>query len=121
MAKRTRSEPRARVSPVQTMAHITDDFVEDLGIPPLPGKLPDRLAHAIEARVESLLFHLKDARSKQYARPFELRLVRDAHRIVLTAYELGMSESEAWYARFKELAEELGYERTDVGYRKVRD
>jgi hypothetical protein len=48
----------------------------------------------------------------------ELRLVRDAHRAVLTAYELGLADAEALYGDFRKLVEELGYERTEVGYRR---
>jgi hypothetical protein len=46
------------------------------------------------------------------------RLVRDAYRAVLTAYELGLPDCETHYASFRQLVEELGYERVDVGFRK---
>ncbi len=118
--KRERSPARERLSPTKTVAHLTDDFVASLGVPELPGHPPERLASAVRERCEALLFHLERARSKEYAHPFEVRLVRDAHRIVLTAFELGVPDAEVVYARFRRLVEELDYERVDVGFRKRR-
>ncbi len=118
--KRARSPSRERLSPTRTVAHLTDEFIEGLGIPPLPDRLPDRLADAIRARTDALLFHMERARTKSYAYPFEVRLVRDAHRIVLAAWELQLPDAEVYYARFRRLVEDLGYERTAVGFRKPR-
>lgn len=116
--KRERTTSRERLSPTRTVAHLTDEFVEGLNIPPLPDKVPDRLASAVHERTEALLFHLEQARQKAYAYPFEVRLVRDTHRIVLTAWELGLPSAEVQYARFRQLADELGYERVSVGLHK---
>jgi len=100
--------------------HISEDFIRDLHIPPLPPQVPLRLERALRDRVEALLFRLKEANAKKYVEPLEIRLVRDAHRVVLTAYELGVPEAEVWYASFRGLVEELGYERVDVGFAKKR-
>jgi hypothetical protein len=118
--KRERNPSRERLSPTRTVAHLTDDFVDTLGIPALPDHPPERLAGAIRERTEALLFHLEQACTKEYAHPFEVRLVRDAHRIVLAAFELGVTDAEVSYARFRRLVEALDYERVDVGFRKRR-
>ncbi len=119
MARRDDStERKPRRSPTQTVAHLTDDFVEGLHIPELPGQVPARLRKAIRERTSALLFRLEEAKKAQYHGPFEVRLVRDAHRAVLTSCELGLSEGEVDYARFRKLAEELGYESCEVGFRK---
>lgn len=112
------SERRPRRSPTQTVAHLTDDFVDGLHIPELPSQVPQRLRKAIKERSSALLFRLEEARTAKYHGPFEVRLVRDAHRAVLTACELGLPEGEVDYARFRELVAVLGYERTEVGFRK---
>jgi hypothetical protein len=112
------TERKPRRSPTQTVAHLTDDFVEGLHIPELPSQVPKRLRKAIRDRSAALLFRLDEAKRAQYHGPFEVRLVRDAHRAVLTSCELGLSEGEVDYARFRELVSALGYERTEVGFRK---
>ena len=114
--KRERSQPRERLSPVRTVANVTDEFVDSLNIPDLPPNIPDRLADGIKQRIEAFLYHLKESRKARYAPILELRLVRDAHRAVLTAYELALPEAEVFYARFRRLVEDLGYVRTEVGY-----
>ncbi|MEW5852549.1 MAG: hypothetical protein AB2A00_27430 [Myxococcota bacterium] len=93
----------------------------DMNIPELPHQLPQRLVEAVVARVESLLFHLRQARTERYVRALEVRLVRDAHQAVLTAHELHLPDAEVSYAQFRKLVEELGYERTDIGFRKLSD
>ena len=118
--KRERNPSRERLSPTRTVAHLTDDFMDDLGIPELPDRVPDRLASALRGRTEALLFHLERARTKSYAYPFEVRLVRDAHRMALTAFELGLPDAEVYDARFRRLVEDLGYQRTAVGFSKPR-
>jgi len=112
------SERKPRRSPTQTVAHLTDDFVDGLNIPKLPAQVPQRLRKAIRERTAALLFRLKEAKKAQYHGPFEVRLVRDAQRAVLTSCELGLPEGEVDYARFRELVDELGYRRTEVGFRK---
>jgi hypothetical protein len=119
--KHTLSDPRNKMSPLNTVAHLTDEFINDLQLPELPGGIPDRLSNAVRERVNAHLFRLKEAKQVQWHKPFEVRLVRDAHRIVLTAYELGMPEAEAYYATFRQLAEDLGYRRADVGYQRRED
>lgn len=116
--KRNQDGPRPRRSPTRTVADASDVFAEDLDIPELPERIPDRLTEAVQRRVEALLYQLDRAGHERWLKPLEVRLVRDAHRAVLTAYELGLSEGEVYYARFRELVEALGYERTDVGFRK---
>ncbi len=119
--KRERSEPRQRLSPTNTVSDYSDDFIESFQLPKLPEKIPARLEEAIRKRVTELLYILKEAQKERYIRTLEIRLVRDAHRAVLTAYELGISDSEVFYASFRQLVEELGYERTDVGFRKQEE
>ena len=92
--------------------------MESLEVPRLPEGIPRRLEKAIQARVKSLLFHLAEARRARYVGALEVRLVRDAHRVVLTACELDLPDSTLHYARFRKLVEELGYERTKVGFSK---
>jgi len=119
MSRRRRdNKPKARLSPTKSVAFLTDDFMDDLDIPELPDQIPRRLEEAIVTRMKALFYHLKEAKKSKYSRPFEIRLVRDAHRIVLTAYELDIAYSQIYYAEFKELVEALGYERTDAGYKK---
>jgi len=116
--KRSRSQPRERLSPTNTVSDYSDDFIESLKLPQLPEQIPARLEEAIRKRVSALLYTLKEAKKERYVGTLEIRLVRDAHRAVLTAYELGITDSEVHYASFRQLVEELGYERTDVGFRK---
>ncbi len=103
------------------MSHVTDDLIAELGIPGLPESIPQRLEQAIQARVEAFLFHLREAAQKRYIRPLEVRLLRDAQRAVLTAIELGLHDGEIYYAKFRRLVEALGYEKTDVGFRRADD
>jgi hypothetical protein len=114
--KRDRTEPRDRRSPTETVGNYTDDFMEDLGLPTLPGKIPQRLEEALRARIKALLFRLREAKAERYVPTIEIRLVRDALQAVLTAHELGLSDSEAIYAEFRKLVEDLGYESTHVGF-----
>lgn len=116
--KRERSQPRVRLSPNETVAHLTDDFIQQLAIPALPERIPDRLSEALTRRVLAYLYHLREARQKRFIPAFEIRLVRDAQRAVHSAYELGLPDSEVHYATFRALVEELGYERTEVGFRR---
>lgn len=118
--KRERPEPKPKLKPTQTVANLTDDFMEDFQIPPLPENIPQRLEQAIKARVNSYLFHLKEAKKQKYVGALEIRLVRDAHRAVLTAYELNLTEAEAYYAEFRTLVERLGFSRVDVGFVRSR-
>ncbi len=119
--KHTLSDPHHKRSPLNTVAHLTDEFIRDLDLPALPDGLPDRLTSAVRERVNAHLYRLKEAKQVQWHKPFEVRLVRDAHRIVLAAYELGLPEAEAYYATFRQLVEDLGYERVDVGFRRRDD
>lgn len=119
--KRSRTDPREKWSPVATVAHLTDDMMADLDIPELPESIPHRLEQAIKARVEAYLYQLREAVRVRYVRPLEVRLLRDAHRAVLTAVELEIHDAEVYYAQFRRLAEDLAYERTEVGFRKKSD
>jgi hypothetical protein len=96
-------------------------MIDDFDIPRLPESIPNRLAHAVQTRVEAYLYQLREAVKTRYVRPLEVRLMRDAHRAVLTACELDLKDSLVWYAKFRRLAIELGYERTEVGFRKLPD
>ena len=110
---------KERLSPIETQINITGDFMNGLNIPDLPEQVPDRLADAVRKRVQALLYALKEAIRNKYAPALEIRLVRDAHRAVVTAYELGLPEGEIFYGAFRRSVEELGYERTEVGYRRI--
>lgn len=118
--RRERNEPRERRSPTATVANYSDDFIEELDIPPLPEGIPQRLEEAIRARVTALLFRLREAKQEQYIKVLEVRLVREAYQAVLTAYELGIADSEVLYANFRHLVEDLGYEPADIGFVKKR-
>ena len=120
MGRRKDPGPRPRRSPTETVADVSSDHMDDLHLPELPRKIPDRLSKALHSRVEALLYQQEGARRARHIPPLEIRLVRDAHRAVLTACELGLSDGEVFYARFRELVEELGYERTEVGFRRTR-
>lgn len=119
--RKDKTNPKQRMSPTHTVAHLSDDFIEEMRIPRLPEQIPERLADALRKRVQAFLFRLKAAKKEQYVPALEIRLVRDAHRAVLAAYELGLPEGEVFYAGFRRLVEDLDYERTDVGYTKIRD
>jgi len=108
------------MSPTQTLSNLTDDYIQQLGIPPLPD-VPQRVAEALDRRVNFLLYHLREAQKRQYIGALEIRLVREAFRAVLTAYELKLPDCEANYATFRRLVEDLGYERVDVGFRKLHE
>jgi hypothetical protein len=119
MGRKRSRDSKERRSPTDTVAHFTDDFIEELGIPALPDGIPQRLEDALKARIEAFLYHLREAKKTEYVRPIEMRLVRDAHRAVLTAYELKVPGAQVYYATFRKAVEELGYERCEAGYRKV--
>jgi hypothetical protein len=119
MSKRKAKGAKPRLSPTNTVAHLTDDLIEGLDLPKLPEGIPVRLAAAIRRRAQAYLFALKEAKKEQYVRVLEIRLIRDAHRAVLTAYELGIQDAEVFYAEFRQLVEELGYERTDIGFKRL--
>jgi len=112
------SPPRPRRSPTDTVADVSDGHMDGLNLPELPSRIPDRLSSALRSRVEALLYELDQASRSRYIAPLEIRLVRDAHRAVLTACELGLSEGEVFYARLRALLKEMGYERTDVGFNR---
>lgn len=114
--KRDRDPSVPRLSPTHTVAHLTDEFIDEMNIPELPESIPSRLEEAVRRRVQALLYCLQEAKRQRYVGALEVRLVRDAHRAVLTAYELGLAEGEIFYARFRDLVEDLGYERTDIGF-----
>ena len=117
--KRDRSSPSAqRLSPTNTVAHLTDEFIDEMNIPELPESIPTRLAEAVRRRVQALLYCLQEAKRQRYVGALEVRLVRDAHRAVLTAYELGLPDGEIFYAKFRGLVQDLGYERTEIGFTK---
>jgi len=116
--KRDDTEPRPRLSPTATVEHLTEELVAELAIPPLPEGVPQRLADAIERRVQALLYRLREASTRRYVGALEIRLVRDAFRAVLTAYELKLPDSEVYYATFRHLVDELGYDSADVGFTK---
>ena len=119
-SKRDRTEPRERRSPTETVGNYTDDFMKDLGLPTLPGKIPQRLEEALRTRIRALLYRLREAKAERYVQTIEIRLVRDALQSVLTAHELGLSDSEALYAEFRRLVEDLGFESTQVGFVKIK-
>ena len=114
--RKDHSAPRSRRSPTDTVADLSNEHIDDLRLPELPTRIPERLERALRARVETLLYELDKAKRAEYIAPLEIRLVRDAHRAVLTAVELGMSDGEVYYAKFRVLVEELGYERVEVGF-----
>ena len=114
--KRDRSEPRERLSPTATLSNMTDDLIRELNIPELPDGIPQRLEEAIQARVNALLYHLRESKKQRYVKALEMRLVRDAFRAVLTAYELGVADAEVLYATFRHLLDELGYQSADIGF-----
>ena len=115
--KHDHSEPRERRSPTATLTN-TDEFIADLNLPQLPEGIPQRLEEALRARVNALLFQLREAKREQWVKILEVRLVREAYRAVLTAHQLAIADSEVLYATFKHLVEDLGYESTDVGFVK---
>ncbi len=119
MSRKRERHERERRSPTATVASASDDFIDELGIPGLPSNIPNRLEEAIRGRVEALLFQLKEAKREQFVHPLEIRLVRDAHRAVLAAVELGLKDGEVWYATFRTLVKELGYRRADTGFTKT--
>jgi hypothetical protein len=114
--RRDETEPRARLSPTATVEHLTDDLMAAFAIPPLPDSVPQRLADAIQRRVTALLYCLREAKTRRYVGALEIRLVRDAFRAVLTAYELQLPDCAVHYATFRQLVEDLGYEHVEVGF-----
>ena len=116
--RRDRPEPRERRSPDATLANVTDDLMAGLNIPRLPEGIPQRLEEGLRARINALLFQLREAKREQWVKPLEVRLVREAFRAVLTAHELALADADVLYAAFRRLIEDLGYERADVGFVK---
>lgn len=117
--KRDRPEPRERRSPSATVADLTDGFIADMNMPQLPDSIPQRLEDALRARVEALLFQLREARRERYVKALEVRLVREAYQAVLAAYELRIADAQVMYAMFRRLIEDLGYAPADVGFVKT--
>ena len=115
--KHEHSEPRERRSPNATLTN-TDEFIADLNIPQLPEGIPQRLEEGLRARVNALLFQLREAKREQWVKVLEVRLVREAFRAVLTAHELAIGDADVLYATFRHLVDELGYDATDVGFVK---
>ena len=111
------AEPRERRSPDATLTN-TNEFIADLNLPQLPDGIPQRLEEALRARVNALLFQLREAKREQWVKVLEVRLVREAFRAVLTAHELAIADNEVLYATFRRLVDELGYDATDVGFAK---
>ena len=120
-SKRDRPEPREKRSPTETVADYSDDFMEDLDLPTLPGSIPKRLEEALRARIKALFFRLREAKAEKYIKALEIRLVREGLKAVLTAHELGLADSDALYAKFRRLVKELGYVSTQVGFAKKID
>ena len=120
MARRTRGESKPRFNPNETVMHLTDDFARGLNVPALPDRIPDRLADALKRRVQAYIFHLQQASGGRYAPAMEIRLIRDAQRAVLTAFELNLPDREVTYAEFRRAVEALGYQRCEAGYRKLQ-
>ncbi len=110
-------EARERRSPNATLTN-TDEFIADLNLPQLPEAIPQRLEEALHARVNALLFQLREAKKQQWVKVLEVRLVREAFRAVVTAHEFQIQDCDVFYANFRHLVDELGYESTDVGFVK---
>lgn len=119
MSNKRDREPRERRSPDATVANVSDDFIEGLNIPELPEGIPSRLEDALRTRISSLLFHLREAKRERYVKVLEVRLVREAHRAVLTAHELHLHDADVLYATFRSLVQDLGYKSTDAGFTRV--
>lgn len=119
--KREPSQPRVGLSPVKTVAHLSDDFIRGLNIPVLPDQIPARLEDSLRRRVQAFLFYLAHFRRQRLVGALEIRLVRDAQQAVLAAHELGLVDADRLYAEFRHLVEDLGYERTEVGFSKRQD
>jgi hypothetical protein len=116
MAKRHDQPPaRERRSPTATLSNYSDDFVAGLNLPQIPDGIPQRLEEAVRARANALLFELREAKKEGYVKPLEVRLVREALSVVLTAHELRLPDSDVLYATFRRLVAELGYEAVDAG------
>jgi hypothetical protein len=103
------------------VARLSDELISALNIPKLPSGVPQRLEDGLRARIDALLFQLREAKRERYIPAIETRLVRDAQQAVLTANELGLEDAEVYYATFRHLVEELGYERVEAGFAKGRD
>lgn len=116
--KKDDSSTVSRLSPTATLSHVTDELMKEFNIPALPENVPARLEEAIRKRVQALLYAIKEARTRRYAPVLETRLIRDAYRAVLTAYELGLADGEVYFAQFRSLVEEMGYERAAIGFKK---
>jgi hypothetical protein len=113
--KRDVSEPRERRSPTATLSNYSDDFMAELNLPAIPDGIPERLAEAVHARVNALLFQLREAKKERYIKVLEVRLVREALSAVLTAHELRLADADVLYAAFRRAVAELGYESVDAG------
>ncbi len=110
-------EARERRSPDATLTN-TDEFIADLNLPQLPEGIPQRLEEGLRARINALLFQLREAKKEQWVKPLEVRLIREAYGAVLAAHELALADADVLYASFRHLVQDLGYERVDVGFVK---
>jgi hypothetical protein len=117
--KRDALEPRPRRSPMETVKDATDDLFAELRIPGLPENVPERLQDGLRTRIEALLFHLRECKRNRFVAALELRVVREAQSAVLTACELNIRDCRVYFATLRELLEELGYERTEAGFRRL--
>jgi hypothetical protein len=102
------------------VANFTDEFIAEMNIPELPESIPERLEQALRARIDALLYQLRQAKAEQYVRALEVRLVREAYHAVLAGYELDIADCEVLYATFRHLVEDLGYAAAEVGFSKRR-
>ena len=117
MVKRNRSEPRARLAPTQTVAHLTDDFIAELSLPQV-GRASKGIQRKLVERTFSLLHELEGLAESKYDLLHEVVLIEEAQRCVFAHYELDISESEIKYASFRKIVEGLGYERNAAGFTK---
>ncbi|MBU0461661.1 MAG: hypothetical protein KJ574_03675 [Nanoarchaeota archaeon] len=123
MGRRDRDEtrePPPAVPPNATLDNITDNYIDSLDLPQLP-KIPDRLEDAVKKRGEACLYHLRHAVRQRMPRPYELRMAVCVRDVISTANELGMSEAKKWNGEFRQIMKDLGYERIDLGYRKIEE
>ncbi|MFC1754455.1 hypothetical protein ACFL96_13855 [Thermoproteota archaeon] len=117
--KRDRKEAE-RLSPTETLDNVTDNFLEtELHIPEL-SSVPERLEQSIKSRTEQCLHYLKWMNSQDYATPYEVRLIVETRDMISTAKMLGINDADRYYAQFKNLVEDLGYERIDRGFKKKK-
>jgi len=110
---------RERLSPMRTVASAADLLVDP--IIPKTTSLNRSLASRLDLRCDAALTALELSTVQRLAEGFEELLITTVQRTVLATFELGVTDADRQYSRFKEWVLELDYKRSEPGFTKLGD